>query len=76
MTPKPLNICFAIIRWAPVVFITAVIVWSYYAYVIQMCLCKYYIYYIVYCDLFLLLSATPRPSRVRRLVSGVKDAFV
>ncbi|CAE1287352.1 ZDHHC2_15_20 [Acanthosepion pharaonis] len=30
--------CCDVLRWAPVVFITAVAAWSYYAYVIQMCL--------------------------------------
>ena len=43
MASKALNVCLAIIRWAPVVFITAVIVWSYYAYVLQMCICEYYV---------------------------------
>ncbi|ELT91032.1 hypothetical protein CAPTEDRAFT_220171 [Capitella teleta] len=38
MAPTVVNICFALVRWTPVLFITAVIVWSYYAYVIQMCL--------------------------------------
>ena len=40
MAPAVVNMCINIVKWTPVLFITAVLVWSYYAYVLQMCLCK------------------------------------
>jgi len=40
MAPIIVKCCISIVKWTPVLFITAVLVWSYYAYVLQLCLCK------------------------------------
>lgn len=37
MAPSAIRCCFRILRWIPVLFITAIIAWSYYAYAIRMC---------------------------------------